>query len=69
LATLAVSTGLDPRVCRTMIYLLCKLPTTTHDMKLAQDLFPRIIVMDEDQVVVDGLKMEILEKKNICHAC
>jgi energy-coupling factor transporter ATP-binding protein EcfA2 len=68
-ATLAVSTGLDPRVCRTMIYLLRKLPTTTHDMKLAQDLFPRIIVMEENQVVVDGLKMEILEKKNICHAC
>jgi hypothetical protein len=46
LATLAVSTGFDPRVCRTMIYLLRKLPTTTDDMKLVQGLFPRTIVID-----------------------
>jgi energy-coupling factor transporter ATP-binding protein EcfA2 len=62
------SAGLDPRVCRTMIYLLRKLPTTTHDMKLVQELFLRTIVMDEGQVVADGLTMEILEDEELLTA-
>jgi energy-coupling factor transporter ATP-binding protein EcfA2 len=55
-----------------MIYLLRKLPITmlvsTHDMKLVQELFPGTIVMDEGQVVADGLTMEILENEELLTA-
>ena len=56
------SAGIDPRARRILINLPRELPITTHDMRLVQELFPRTIVMDKDQVVVDGLTMEILEK-------
>jgi energy-coupling factor transporter ATP-binding protein EcfA2 len=59
------SAGLDPRARRTLINLLRDLPITmlvsTHDMRLVQELFPRTIVMDEGQVVADGLTQDILE--------
>jgi cobalt/nickel transport system ATP-binding protein len=59
------SAGLDPRGRRTLINLLRELPITmlvsTHDMRLVQELFPRIIVMDEGQIVADGKTKEILE--------
>jgi cobalt/nickel transport system ATP-binding protein len=48
------SAGLDPRVHRPLTNLLRELPITTHDMRLVQELFPRMIVMDEGQVVADG---------------
>ena len=41
--------------------LLCELPITTHDMRLVQELFPRTGVMDDGQIMADGLTMEILE--------
>jgi energy-coupling factor transporter ATP-binding protein EcfA2 len=57
------------RACQTFIDLLRELPITmlvsTHDMKLVQELFPRTIVMDEGQVVADGLTMEILENEEL----
>ena len=57
------------RARRTLINLLHELPITmlvpTHDMKLVQELFPRTIVMDEGQVVADGLTMEILENEEL----
>ncbi|NOH04610.1 MAG: ABC transporter ATP-binding protein [Chloroflexi bacterium] len=59
------SAGLDPRARRTLINLLRDLSITmlvsTHDMKMVQELFPRTIVMDEGQVVADGLTCDILE--------
>ena len=59
------SAGLDPRARRTLINLLRELPITmlvsTHDMRLVQELFPRTIVMDDGQIVADGLTLEILE--------
>jgi cobalt/nickel transport system ATP-binding protein len=64
--------GLDPRARRTLINLLRELPITmlvsTHDMKLVQELFPRTIVMDEGQVVADGLTSEILENEELLNA-
>ena len=57
--------GLDPRARRTLINLLRELPITmlvsTHDMRLVQELFPRTVVMDDGQIVADGLTGEILE--------
>jgi len=59
------SAGLDPRARRTLINLLRDLPITmlvsTHDMRLVQELFPRTIVMDDGQIVADGMTKEILE--------
>jgi cobalt/nickel transport system ATP-binding protein len=66
------SAGLDPRARRTLINLLRELPITmlvsTHDMRLVQELFPRTIVMDEGQVVADGLTSEILEDEELLTA-
>jgi cobalt/nickel transport system ATP-binding protein len=62
------SAGLDPRASRTLINLLRQLPITTHDMRLVQELFPRTIVMDEGQVVADGLTKEILENEELLTA-
>jgi cobalt/nickel transport system ATP-binding protein len=59
------SAGLDPRARRTLINLLRELRITmlvsTHDMRLVQELFPRMIVMDDGQIVADGMTDEILE--------
>ena len=64
--------GSQMRVRRTLINLLRELPITmlvsTHDMKLVQELFPRTIVMDEGQVVADGLTMDILENEELLTA-
>jgi cobalt/nickel transport system ATP-binding protein len=66
------SAGLDPRARRTLINLLRELPITmlvsTHDIRLVQELFPRMIVMDEGKIVADGLTMEILEDEGLLNA-
>jgi cobalt/nickel transport system ATP-binding protein len=66
------SAGLDPRARRTLINLLRDLPITmlvsTHDMRLVQELFPRTIVMDDGQIVADGLTMEILADEKLLEA-
>jgi cobalt/nickel transport system ATP-binding protein len=66
------SAGLDPRGRRTLINLLRDLPITmlvsTHDMKLAQELFPRTIVMDEGRIVADGNTRDILENEELLTA-
>ena len=52
------SAGLDPRARRALIKLLHDLPLTmlvsTHDMLMVQELFPRMVIMDEGHVVADG---------------
>ena len=64
--------GLDPRARRTLINLLRELPITmlvsTHDMVLVNELFPRTIIMDEGQVVADGLTVDILENEALLTA-
>ena len=56
--------GLDPRGRRQLIGLLRDLPVTmlvsTHDMWLVDELFPRMIVMDDGQIVADGATAELL---------
>jgi cobalt/nickel transport system ATP-binding protein len=63
------SAGLDPRARRTLINLLRELPITmlvsTHDMKLVEELFPRVIVMDEGLIVADGRTKEILADEKL----
>ena len=64
--------GLDPRARRTLINLLRELPITmlvsTHDMRLVQELFPRTVVMDDGQIVADGLTTEILGDEALLNA-
>ncbi|MEJ2747612.1 MAG: ABC transporter ATP-binding protein [Anaerolineae bacterium] len=59
------SAGLDPRARRSLINLLHDLPLTmlvsSHDMLMVRELFPRMIIMDEGQVVADGATAVLLE--------
>jgi cobalt/nickel transport system ATP-binding protein len=52
------SAGLDPRARRSLINLLRELPQTmlisSHDMLMVLELFPRMVIMDEGQIVADG---------------
>ncbi len=52
------SAGLDPRARRGLIQLLRDLPITmlvsTHDLHMVAELFPRMVIMDEGQIVADG---------------
>lgn len=56
--------GLDPRGRRLLIDLLRALPRTmlvsTHDIRLVDELFPRMVVMDEGRVVADGATAALL---------
>lgn len=58
--------GLGPRGRRQLIGLLRDLPVTmlvsTHDMWLVDELFPRMIVMDDGQIVADGATAELLSQ-------
>lgn len=66
------SAGLDPRGRRQLINLLRELPLTmlvsTHDMLLVQELFPRMIMMDEGRVVADGLTVELMQDESFLEA-
>lgn len=66
------SAGLDPRARRTLINLLRDLPITmlvsTHDLAMVKELFPRTVIMDNGEIVADGLTMEILEDIHLLEA-
>ncbi len=66
------SSGLDPRARRSLIRLLREMPITmlasTHDMAMVKECFPRTMVMDEGQIVADGLTAEILEDAALLEA-
>jgi cobalt/nickel transport system ATP-binding protein len=57
--------GLDPRARRSLIHLLRELPITmlvsSHDLMMVRELLPRTIIMDEGQVVADGLTDQIMQ--------
>jgi cobalt/nickel transport system ATP-binding protein len=57
--------GLDPRARRSLIGLLNELPQTmlvaTHDMRMVDELFPRMVVMDGGRVVADGLTADLMQ--------
>lgn len=58
------SAGLDPRGRRGLINLLRELPQTmlvsTHDLRMVQELFERMLIMDEGQIVADGPTADVL---------
>jgi cobalt/nickel transport system ATP-binding protein len=66
------SASLDPRARRGLINLLRKLPNTllvsTHDMRLVNELFPRMVVMDQGQVVADGPTVELMQDTTLLEA-
>jgi energy-coupling factor transporter ATP-binding protein EcfA2 len=66
------SAGLDPRARRSLINLLRELPQTllvaTHDLLLVRELLPRIIILDQGQVVADGQTTEILSNTPLLEA-
>ena len=59
------SSGLDPRMRRSLIALLRELPQTmlvaSHDMRLVWDLCPRTVILDGGRVVADGPTTGLLQ--------
>ncbi len=66
------SAGLDPRSRRALINFLKELPITmlvsTHDLRMVQDLFPRMVIMDEGKIAADGLTKELLQDEKLLTA-
>ena len=66
------SSVLDPRSRRALINLLRELPMTmlvsTHDLHMAQELFPRMVIMDEGKIVADGPTSELLKNEAMLEA-
>lgn len=66
------SAGLDPRARRSLIILLHELPLTmlvsTHDMLMVRELFPRMIIMDEGQIVADGPTEVLMDNVELLEA-
>lgn len=66
------SSGLDPRARRDLIDLLSELPQTmlvsTHDMLMVRELFPRMVIMDQGQVVADGPTQQLLKDAALLEA-
>jgi len=66
------SAGLDPRARRGLINLLRELPITmlvsSHDLHMVQELFPRMVIMDEGYIVADGPTEEVMENESLLEA-
>ena len=66
------SAGLDPRARRGLINLLREMPITmlvsSHDLRMVNELFPRMIIMDEGRIVADGLTSELMEDEALLEA-
>ena len=64
--------GLDPRARRSLIHLLDEMPITmlvsTHDMLMVNELFPRMVVMDEGRIVADGPTQTLLHDTSLLEA-
>lgn len=58
------TSGLDPRARRSLINLLRDLPQTmlvsTHDIRMVAELFARTIVIDQGELVFDGLTQDLM---------
>lgn len=63
------SAGLDPRARRSLINFLQDLPITmlvsTHDLRMVQEVFPRMVIMDEGRIVADGYTGDLLEDSTL----
>jgi len=66
------TSGLDPRARRALINLLRELDLTmlvsSHDMLMVRELFPRVVIMDEGQIVADGQTRELLDDAALLEA-
>lgn len=66
------TSGLDPRARRSLINLLRELDLTmlvsSHDMLMVRELFPRVVIMDEGQIVADGQTRELLDDAALLEA-
>jgi len=66
------SAGLDPRSRRSLIDFLRDLPITmvvsTHDLYMVADLFPRMVIMDQGQIVADGPTDMLLKNEKLLYA-
>ncbi len=66
------SAGLDPRSRRSLINFLKELPITmlvsTHDLHMVEDLFPRMVIMDEGKIVADGFSGDLLQDDELLEA-
>jgi cobalt/nickel transport system ATP-binding protein len=66
------SSGLDPRARRSLINLLREMPQTilvsTHDMRLVEELFPRMVIMDQGSIVADGSTSILLSDEALLEA-
>lgn len=66
------SAGLDPRARRGLINLLRDLPITmlvsSHDLLLVRELFPRMVIMDEGQIVADGPTVDLMDNEALLEA-
>lgn len=64
--------GLDPRARRALIHLLQELPLTmlasTHDMLMVNELFPRMVIMDEGRIVADGPTEKLMNDQALLEA-
>ncbi len=64
--------GLDPRSRRSLIHLLQELPLTmlvsTHDMHLVDEIFTRMIILDEGKVVADGPTHALMDDYTLLEA-
>jgi len=64
--------GLDPRARRGLINLLRDLPMTmlvsSHDLRMVQELFSRMVIMDEGRIVVDGLTEMLMKDRPLLEA-
>jgi cobalt/nickel transport system ATP-binding protein len=64
--------GLDPRARRSLINLLLTLPLTmlvsSHDLLMVQELFPRMVIMDEGRIVSDGPTPDLLNDTALLEA-
>jgi cobalt/nickel transport system ATP-binding protein len=66
------SAGLDPRARRGLIHLLDELPLTmlvsTHDMRMVQELFERMVIMDDGHIVADGPTKALMQNDELLEA-
>jgi cobalt/nickel transport system ATP-binding protein len=64
--------GLDPRARRTLIRLLQELPLTmlvsSHDLLMVREIFPRMVIMDQGQIVADGPTECLLDDESLLTA-
>ena len=63
------TSGLDPRARRSFIDLLRELPLTmlvsSHDMLFVEELFPRMIILDQGRLVADGDTKDLMKNDEL----